>query len=71
MAAIQEQYLDLDAKNCAKYTMAVAVMLTGVAAHRIRRFEEAGIFKPKRTGINKDYIRMPILELSARFCNWK
>lgn len=34
----------------AKYTMSVAVMLTGVAAHRIRRFEECGLCSPSRTG---------------------
>jgi len=32
-----------------KYTMAVAVSLTGVEAHRIRRYEEAGLLKPMRT----------------------
>jgi MerR family transcriptional regulator/heat shock protein HspR len=33
----------------AKYTMAVTVMMTGVPAHRIRKYEEAGICKPART----------------------
>lgn len=33
----------------AKYTMAVVVSLTGVEAHRIRRYEDAGIIEPKRT----------------------
>jgi len=32
-----------------KYTMLVTTMLTGVEAHRIRRFEEAGLLKPART----------------------
>jgi len=32
-----------------KYTMGVAVRLTGVEAGRIRRFEEAGLLEPKRT----------------------
>ena len=32
-----------------KYTMSVAVMLTGVEAHRIRRFEQAGLLKPVRS----------------------
>ena len=32
-----------------KYTMAVTVTLTGVEAHRIRRYEDAGIIEPKRT----------------------
>jgi DNA-binding transcriptional MerR regulator len=33
----------------AKYTMAVTVTLTGVEAHRIRRYEDAGIIEPTRT----------------------
>ena len=33
----------------AKYTMAVTVMLTGVPAHKIRKYEEAGLCKPART----------------------
>ena len=32
-----------------KYTMGVAVRLTGVEAHRIRRFEENGLLEPART----------------------
>ena len=35
--------------NIGKYTMSVGVMLTGVEAHRIRRFEVAGLLKPART----------------------
>ena len=34
---------------CARYTMAVTVTLTGVEAHRIRRYEGAGIICPTRT----------------------
>ncbi len=37
-------------KGLAKYTMSVTVMLTGVAAHRIRRFEEFGLCIPARKG---------------------
>jgi len=37
-------------REFAKYTMSVTVKLTGVAAHRIRRFEEFGLCKPARTG---------------------
>lgn len=37
-------------KEIGKYTMSVAVMLTGVEAHRIRRFEVCGLLKPARTG---------------------
>ena len=41
-----------DVKNgeeVGKYTMSVAVMLTGVEAYRIRRFEQAGLLKPIRS----------------------
>lgn len=38
-----------DGKEQAKYTMSVTVMMTGVAAHKIRRFEEFGLCKPART----------------------
>ena len=37
-------------KDLGKYTMSVAVMMTGVAAHKIRRFEQYGLCNPKRTG---------------------
>ena len=39
----------VDNDGIGKYTMLVATMLTGVEAHRIRRFEEAGLLKPART----------------------
>jgi MerR family transcriptional regulator, heat shock protein HspR len=50
LTAVDEYYRNVDLKELAKYTMAVAVMMTGAAAHRIRRFEEAGLLKPQRTG---------------------
>ena len=31
------------------YTMAIAVKLTGVESHRIRRYEEGGLLTPERT----------------------
>ena len=37
-------------RKLAKYTMAVTVMMTGVAAHKIRKFEEYGLCRPSRTG---------------------
>jgi len=40
---------NISANSGGKYTMAVAVSLTGVEAHRIRRYEEAGLLKPVRT----------------------
>jgi DNA-binding transcriptional MerR regulator len=33
----------------AKYTMSIAVRITGIAAHRIRKYEEYGLCKPERT----------------------
>lgn len=38
-----------DGEDIGKYTMSVAVMLTGVEAYRIRRFEKAGLLKPDRS----------------------
>jgi MerR family transcriptional regulator, heat shock protein HspR len=34
----------------AKYTMGVAVRITGIPAHRIRKYEECGLCTPERTG---------------------
>ena len=34
----------------AKYTMSITVSLTGVEAHTIRRYEIAGLVRPRRTG---------------------
>ena len=36
-------------REVGKYTMSVTVMLTGVVAHRIRRFEQGGLLDPIRT----------------------
>ena len=36
-------------RGLAKYTMSVTVMITGVAAYKIRKFEEYGLCKPART----------------------
>ena len=38
-----------DREDVGKYTMAVTVMLTGVQAHRIRRYEQAGLLRPIRS----------------------
>jgi len=35
--------------DLAKYTMAITVMMTGAPAHKIRKYEEAGLCKPVRT----------------------
>ncbi|MCX8125686.1 MAG: MerR family transcriptional regulator [Dehalococcoidia bacterium] len=37
-------------REIGKYTTGVTVRLTGVEAYRIRRYEEAGLLKPIRTG---------------------
>ena len=39
--------------NEKNYTMATAVRLTGVEAHRIRRYEEGGLLAPARTEGNQ------------------
>jgi MerR family transcriptional regulator, glutamine synthetase repressor len=44
-----EAQLPLNGQEIAKYTMSVAVMMTGVAAHKIRRLEEYGLCNPART----------------------
>jgi DNA-binding transcriptional MerR regulator len=39
--------------NVKNYTMATAVRLAGIEAHRIRRFEEGGLLTPGRTEGNQ------------------
>jgi len=46
-----------------KYTMGVAVRLTGVEAGRIRRFEDAGLLEPKRTEGGQRLFTDPEIEL--------
>jgi len=43
--------------------MSVAVMLTGVEAHRIRRFEVCGLLKPARTEARQRLYSDPEIEL--------
>ena len=45
------------------YTMAVAVKLTGVESHRIRRYEEGGLLTPKRTVGNQRLFSADDIEL--------
>jgi MerR family glutamine synthetase transcriptional repressor len=40
-------------QDISNYTMAITVRLTGVEAHRIRRYEEGGLLKPERTEGNQ------------------
>lgn len=44
-----DKYRKIDNSRVGKYTMSVAVRLTSVAAHRIRRFEQGGLINPTRT----------------------
>lgn len=50
-------------RDLGKYTMSVAVMLTGVEAHRIRRFEVCCLLKPARTGTGQRLYSDPEIEL--------
>jgi len=55
-----------DVKNreeVGKYTMSVAVMLTGVEAYRIRRFEQAGLLKPTRSEARQRRYSDPEIDL--------
>lgn len=49
MLAEHKTNMDSNGKDLAKYTMAVAVMMTGLAAHKIRKLEDVGLCKPVRT----------------------
>lgn len=49
MTGEQEGNFKSDGREVGKYTMSVTVNLTGVAAHKIRRLEEAGLCNPVRT----------------------
>jgi MerR family glutamine synthetase transcriptional repressor len=49
MTSHKSNYGSSSGKELGKYTMSVTVMITGVAAHKIRRFEEFGLCKPVRT----------------------
>jgi DNA-binding transcriptional MerR regulator len=50
LATLHDNHSDYNGKGLAKYTMSVTVMMTGVAAHKIRRLEEFGLCRPARTG---------------------
>lgn len=54
---------DFSDREIGKYTMLVAVMLTGVEAHRVRRFETAGLLKPARTKAGQRLYSDPEIEL--------
>jgi len=44
---------DQPRRRVKNYTMAIAVKLTGIESHRIRRYEEGGLLAPERTGGNQ------------------
>jgi MerR family transcriptional regulator, glutamine synthetase repressor len=50
MTISSKSYSISNDRKLAKYTMAITVMMTGVAAHKIRKFEEYGLCSPSRTG---------------------
>ncbi len=50
---VQERQDESGRRRAKNYTMAIAVRLAGVEAHRIRRFEEGGLLTPERSGGNQ------------------
>lgn len=40
-------------RKASNYTMAIAVKLTGIESHRIRRYEEGGLLNPQRNNGNQ------------------
>ena len=50
MTASRDILESSNGKELAKYTMAITVMMTGVAPYKIRRLEDFGLCKPARTG---------------------
>ena len=64
--SVREARALYDVKNreeVGKYTMSVAVMLTGVEAYRIRRFEQAGLLKPTRSEARQRRYSDPEIDL--------
>jgi len=61
--ARKENKLAFNGEVSGKYTMSVAVMLTGVEAHRIRRFEGCGALSPVRTESRQRLYSDPDIEL--------
>ncbi len=51
------------------YTMAIAVKLTGVEPHRIRRFEEGGLLVPERTEGNQRLFSQEDIETIRQAAN--
>ncbi len=50
---VQKRQDESGRRRAKNYTMAIAVKLAGVEAHRIRRFEEGGLLTPERSGGNQ------------------
>ena len=51
------------------YTMAIAVKLTGVEPHRIRRYEEGGLLVPERTEGNQRLFSQRDIEIIRQAAN--
>ncbi|MFC1592718.1 MerR family transcriptional regulator [Candidatus Omnitrophota bacterium] len=59
---------DVSEGQVGKYTIAIAAMLSGSEPHRIRRFEEAGLFKPARTEAGQRLYSDSEIELIKEIC---
>jgi MerR family transcriptional regulator, glutamine synthetase repressor len=49
----REDDINNSGRTAKNFTMAIAVKLTNVESHRIRRYEECGLLAPERTGGNQ------------------
>jgi DNA-binding transcriptional MerR regulator len=49
----REEKTEKDRRNTSNYTMAIAVKLSGIESHRIRRYEEGGLLYPERNKGNQ------------------
>ena len=54
---------DDNRKTGKNHTMAIAVKLTGVESHRIRRYEEGGLLVPERTEGNQRLFSQEDIEI--------
>ena len=53
----------LEKRSASNYTMAIAVKLTGIEPHRIRRYEEGGLLNPVRSEGNQRLFSAADIEL--------
>lgn len=59
----EENERQFNKNKIGKYIMGVTVRLTGVQAHRIRRYEVVGLLKPARTEAGQRLYSDPEIEL--------